>query len=43
MAPAVRPSFAVRLGIWDRFQAHDIAMPFPQREVRLKGPPLAAD
>ena len=34
---------AVRLGIWDRFQAHGIAMPFPQREVRLKGPPPAAD
>ncbi|GGF11429.1 mechanosensitive ion channel protein [Aliidongia dinghuensis] len=30
---------AVRLGIWDRFQAHGIAMPYPQREVHLHAAP----
>jgi len=34
---------AVRLGIWDRFKAHGISMPFPQREVHLRAPRSAAD
>ncbi|HEV2673518.1 MAG TPA: mechanosensitive ion channel domain-containing protein [Aliidongia sp.] len=36
-------SSAVRLGIWDAFKENGIDIPFPQREVRLKGPLPEAD
>jgi small-conductance mechanosensitive channel len=31
----------VLLGIWDRFRANDIEVPFPQRDLHFRAPPPA--